>query len=159
MEFVSKSILLYQGEEIAMVDNNDFEMIVDSRDPNRTPMQWNNSTNAGFTQGTKTWLPINKNYKKVNVETIKAIPHSIFHQYKELTELRTHPTFIHGDFHSKAITENVIAFIRELWDQDTHVTVANIAATKVILDLTIFPNLPEKLHIVFVTSNSKYNIG
>lgn len=142
-----------------MVDNNDFTVIVDHRDPNRTPMQWNNSTNAGFTQGPKTWLPVHKNYKTVNVETIKATPRSIFHQYIELTKLRTHATLLHGDFHSKAITDNVIAFIRELWDHDTHITVANIAATNTTLDLSIFPNLPDKLHIVFVTSNSKYKIG
>lgn len=142
-----------------MVDNNDFETIVDSRDPNRTPMQWSNSTNAGFTEGTKTWLPINKNYKKVNVDAIKAIPNSLFHQYIELTKLRMHPTLLHGDLHSKAITDNVITFIRELWNYDTHITVANIAASNVTVDLSIFPNLPDNLHIVFVTSNSKYKIG
>lgn len=142
-----------------MVDNKDFTPIYDDRDHNRTPLQWDNSTNAGFTQGNETWLPIHKNYRTVNIETVKSSPNSIFNQYIQLTKLRTHPTFLHGDFHSKAITTNVIAFIRELLDYETHITVANIAATNTTLDLTVFPNLPDKLHIVFTTSNSKYKIG
>lgn len=142
-----------------MIDNNDFATIVDHRDPNRTPMQWDNSTNSGFTQGTQTWLPVHKNYKTVNVEVVKAIPDSIIHQFSELTSLRSNPTFLHGDFQSKAINDNVIAFVRKLEDHETFVSVANIGGTNATLNLTVFDNLPQKLKIVFVTSSSKFKIG
>lgn len=48
-----------------------------SRDNARTPMQWNATENAGFTTG-KPWLGINPNYTKINAESQKNDPHSIF---------------------------------------------------------------------------------
>ena len=39
---------------------------MENRDNSRTPMQWNNSTNGGFTEG-KPWFPVNPNYKDINV--------------------------------------------------------------------------------------------
>ncbi len=40
----------------------------DDRDPYRTPMQWNDNANAGFTSGNNPWLKVNDNYKEVNVK-------------------------------------------------------------------------------------------
>ena len=53
-----------------------------SRDNARTPMQWNESENAGFTTG-KPWLKVNDNYKTINVESEKANPESVLNFYKE----------------------------------------------------------------------------
>lgn len=58
-----------------------------SRDNARTPMQWDDSTNAGFTKGTP-WLAVNPNYKDINAKAEVANPSSVFHYYKKLISLR-----------------------------------------------------------------------
>ena len=73
----------YQGEEIGMTNTNiSWEDTLDpaglacgpqgyqqcSRDPERTPMQWSNQTNAGFSSASSTWLPVNQNYPWLNVQ-------------------------------------------------------------------------------------------
>lgn len=58
-----------------------------SRDNSRTPMQWNDSKNAGFSEGTP-WIGIPGNYKFINAETALKDKNSIFYHYKKLIELR-----------------------------------------------------------------------
>lgn len=58
-----------------------------SRDNARTPMQWNDGENAGFTTG-KPWLVVNPNYRQINVEAQKNDPNSVLHFYKKLISLR-----------------------------------------------------------------------
>jgi len=71
---------LYYGEEIGMTSNSD--------DPSkRTPMQWTNGTNAGFTTGGP-WEGINSNYTTNNVQTMGADTTSIFSWYKKLIRIR-----------------------------------------------------------------------
>jgi oligo-1,6-glucosidase len=53
-----------------------------SRDNARTPMQWNDSPNAGFTTGTP-WLPVNPNYRQINVAEAVDDPNSIFHYFRQ----------------------------------------------------------------------------
>ena len=92
--------ITYYGEEIGMTNTEiSWEDTVDpsgcncgidhyddrycSRDPERTPMQWNGmDANAGFSTAEKTWLPVNPNYKTVNVETEKLDP------YRDILTLR-----------------------------------------------------------------------
>lgn len=59
-----------------------------SRDPARTPMQWDDSKNAGFNKDAKPWLPINTNYKCINVKTERDLPRSHLNVYKQLVKLR-----------------------------------------------------------------------
>ncbi|MCP8617922.1 alpha,alpha-phosphotrehalase [Salirhabdus salicampi] len=58
-----------------------------SRDNSRTPMQWNDGKNAGFTKGTP-WIPVSKNYKDINAEKAVKDKDSVFYHYKKLIELR-----------------------------------------------------------------------
>lgn len=58
-----------------------------SRDNSRTPMQWNSSKNAGFSEG-KPWLSVNSNYNDINVEDSLRDQNSIFYHYKKLISLR-----------------------------------------------------------------------
>lgn len=58
-----------------------------SRDNARTPMQWNQEANAGFTSGTP-WIEVIHNYKDINVETSKQDEDSIYHHYRKLIKLR-----------------------------------------------------------------------
>jgi glycosidase len=63
-------------------------------------MQWDSSTNAGFTTNEKPWFSINPNYVDINVENAKNDENSILNFYKELLKLRkTHKAIIYGSFH------------------------------------------------------------
>lgn len=57
------------------------------RDNARTPMQWDDSENAGFTTGTP-WIEVNPNYKTINTKNQLADKDSVFHYYKKLIQVR-----------------------------------------------------------------------
>lgn len=94
-----------------------------SRDNARTPMQWDETENAGFTSG-KPWLHVNPNYKKaapgrkaVNVASEEKDPDSILSYYKKLTSLRKDPeyadTIVYGAFEPFMESESrLMAFYR-----------------------------------------------
>lgn len=63
-----------------------------SRDNARTPMQWSDRENAGFTTGTP-WLRVNPNYTAINVEKESQDPDSVLHFYKNLIALRKNPDY------------------------------------------------------------------
>lgn len=68
------------------------------RDNARTPMQWDDTSNAGFTTGTP-WLPVNPNYTTVNAGAELTDPDSVFAYYQKLIALRKqYPVFVDGDF-------------------------------------------------------------
>ena len=69
-----------------------------SRDNARTPMQWDDSPQAGFTEGTP-WLKVNPNYPEINAAGQMKDPESIYSCYKQLIRLRKeHPVFVDGRF-------------------------------------------------------------
>ncbi|NET37639.1 MAG: alpha-glucosidase [Cyanothece sp. SIO1E1] len=97
--------VLYYGEEIGMVDHLDIppekaqdKAVVSSddgelppsRDGARTPMQWDDSANAGFSFGKETdpWLPVNSNYPEVNVVSELQDEDSILNFYRHLLKVR-----------------------------------------------------------------------
>jgi oligo-1,6-glucosidase len=70
-----------------------------TRDNARTPMQWDSSTNAGFTTGAKPWLKVNPNYRRINAADEQSNPASILRYYQKLISLRkTNPSLIYGSF-------------------------------------------------------------
>ncbi|WP_102691801.1 glycoside hydrolase family 13 protein [Rummeliibacillus pycnus] len=69
-----------------------------SRDNSRTPMQWSDEENAGFTSGTP-WMSINPNYTKINVTKQQQDSHSILNYYKKMIQLRkTDEIFVYGQY-------------------------------------------------------------
>ena len=72
-----------------------------SRDNARTPMQWNDSHNAGFSEADP-WLPVNPNYKLINVHEQAERQDSVFNFYRQLIALRKDPdyreTLVWGEF-------------------------------------------------------------
>lgn len=69
-----------------------------SRDNARTPMQWDASPNAGFTEGTP-WIMVSPNYTELNAAEQLARPDSVFHFYQELIRLRhTHEIIVYGSY-------------------------------------------------------------
>lgn len=71
-----------------------------NRDEARTPMQWDTSPNAGFTEkGVKTWLPVTKGYEKINVAVEESNQDSLLNCFKRLLHLRKdHPALNAGTF-------------------------------------------------------------
>ncbi len=64
----------------------------------RTPVQWDDSPNAGFTTG-KPWLPVNPNYKTINAKAELLDGNSIFNHYRKLIAFRkSHPVAVYGDY-------------------------------------------------------------
>ena len=72
-----------------------------SRDNARTPMQWTTDANAGFTTGTP-WLPVNTNYRTINVAAEETDAGSVLNYYRRLTAVRKSPeyreVFTYGEF-------------------------------------------------------------
>jgi alpha-glucosidase len=104
---------IYQGEEIGMADvaiptqavRDPWEKNVPGlglgRDPERTPMQWDASENAGFTTG-EPWLPLSGDRKAVNVAIQHDAPHSMFSLYRALIALRRREAALAVGVHLKA---------------------------------------------------------
>lgn len=88
------------------------------RDNARTPMQWDDTLNGGFTKGNP-WLHVNPNYKEINVKAELADPNSIFYTYKKLIELRkTNEIVVWGDYELIENTaDEVFSYYRILNDQ------------------------------------------
>ena len=118
--------ILYYGEEIGMANNDPTRKedvkdpigqlgwpTVKGRDGERTPMQWNDGPNAGFTQGIP-WLPVPVSSKTHNVVAEKADPNSVLSFYKTVLALRhTNKALLDGDY--VALNEsdaNVYTYLR-----------------------------------------------
>jgi glucan 1,6-alpha-glucosidase len=85
-----------------------------SRDNARTPMQWDNGTHAGFTDGTP-WMKVNPNYKEINAAAQVGVPGSVFAYYQRLVALRKeYPVLTDGRFLMlMEKDEQVFAYVRE----------------------------------------------
>ena len=69
-----------------------------SRDNARTPVQWDDTENAGFTTGTP-WIGVNPNYTEINAKAETADENSVFHYYKKLIALRKqNPIMVYGKY-------------------------------------------------------------
>lgn len=160
---------LYNGEEIGMTDTmlTDISQIRDTmgswyyraivadmgvqpgealvraaemtRDKNRTPMQWSNRPNAGFSpEGVNTWLPVNLNYKEgINIREQEQNPDSLLNYYKRLLKVRKESAALkEGDYialHETA--QDYAAFLRNTAAQIVLV-VLNYSEKRIELDFS-----------------------
>ncbi|XP_013110943.2 maltase A3 [Stomoxys calcitrans] len=165
----------YMGEEIGMTDvwiswndtvdpsacnsNPDkYESL--SRDPERTPFQWSDAFQAGFSKANKTWLPISPLYREVNVEKERSNPLSHLNIFKQLHKLRGEPTMKHGKVEVKALKQNVLGVKRTLLKEFTYVTLMNIFNEVETFNLKeAFENIPEEMVYEVVTDKSKAKRG
>jgi len=160
---------LYNGEEIGMTDYmlTDINQVKDTmgswyyhaivtdmgvhpdeamqrtaamtRDKNRTPMQWSNKPNAGFSPADlATWLPVNPNYRDgINVRDQQHNPSSLLNYYKQLLQARkSSPALIEGEYISLDNTaKDYFAFLRKS-DEQTVLVILNFSAKKLELDFS-----------------------
>lgn len=91
---------------------------VKSRDNSRTPMQWNNKENGGFTTGTP-WLSVGESYRSINVEAALRDKDSVFYHYKKLIKLRKEYDLIaYGKYESLSKKHpQVYAYMRSFKEQ------------------------------------------
>jgi alpha-glucosidase len=118
--------IMYYGEEIGM-ENNDPARKEDVKDPigrtgwpqekgrdgERTPMQWNTATNAGFSKKTP-WLPVPASYQTHNVATESKDPNSVLNLYKKVLALRhSNQALLEGSYTAlNADDPNVMSYLR-----------------------------------------------
>ncbi|GEA32868.1 alpha,alpha-phosphotrehalase [Clostridium diolis] len=88
-----------------------------SRDNSRTPVQWDDSENAGFTKG-EPWIPVSSEYKRINVEQALKDEDSIFYHYQKLIRLRKDYEVISNGSIKFILEENnkVLSYVRNLGD-------------------------------------------
>ena len=144
---------IYQGQEIGMTnapffDINDYRDIETlsmyknfsplfgkkkmmskiqkmSRDHARTPMQWDNSLNAGFSKATP-WLKVNDNYHTINVKNNLENPNSLYYYYQKLLKLRQEEVFLLGTFIDRFPCHKTIFFYKRLYKGKEVIVVANM---------------------------------
>ena len=101
------------------------------RDNARTPMQWNDEANAGFTTG-QPWLPVNPNYTQINAQVALQDPDSVFWYYKKLIELRkSYAVFAQGDFTLLEENHPHLFVYQRCTEKEQILVVCNFAAQEV----------------------------
>ena len=101
------------------------------RDNARTPMQWNDEANAGFTTG-QPWLPVNPNYTQINAQAALQDPDSVFWYYKKLVELRkSYAVFAQGDFTLLEENHPHLFVYQRCTEKEQILVVCNFAAQEV----------------------------
>lgn len=113
-------------------DEKALEMIKrKSRDNSRTPMQWNDSKNGGFSEGNP-WIKLNDNYDSINVRESLDDKDSIYHFYQKLLQLRTNSDVAtDGDFKIVSLSDSdVFAYTRKL-NNKTMLVVGSFSDKKV----------------------------
>ncbi|MCI7814178.1 MAG: alpha-glucosidase [Lachnospiraceae bacterium] len=158
MNFMLKGLpFIYQGQELGMenikfnsIDDIDdisskdeYQVALDagcsteeamkavsmfSRDNARTPFQWDDSENAGFTTGTP-WLKVNPNHTTINLKAEQADENSVFHYYKKLIALRKDPEYKDVVVYGELIPfledrHNLMAYYRKT-DEKTLLVIGN----------------------------------
>ena len=115
---------MYYGDEIGMANvavppekiQDRFEKNVPGlgvgRDPSRTPMQWTDAPNAGFTP-TQPWLPVSDDYPVTNVQAEDSDPKSLLTLYRKLLQLRrNHPALVEGSYEPVTQSGDLLIYIR-----------------------------------------------
>ena len=178
---------IYQGDEIGMTnvayesmyDYNDVQTLnafkeflanggtaeaflpkahLSSRDNARTPVQWDNSNQAGFTTGTP-WLKVNPNYKEINVVQAVEDENSIFNYYRKLIQLRKrHEVLVYGDTeiidkpntkiyaYTRTLEDKQVLVVLNFSAENTEFQLPQNLAAKVEADKVMLSNYPVVPH-------------
>ena len=108
-----------------------------SRDNARTPMQWDASSQAGFSTGTP-WIGVNPNHKHINAAAQLGDPTSVFHHYRRVIALRhDDPVVAHGSFRMLVPEDDKLyAFVRTL-NGSQLLVLANFSSTTIDVSAVI----------------------
>ncbi|QGU96031.1 alpha,alpha-phosphotrehalase [Clostridium bovifaecis] len=122
-----------------------------SRDNSRTPMQWDNSINAGFTPG-KSWIGVNPNYTKINVAEQEQDINSVLSFYKKMISLkRENPIFTYGTYNLILEDhEQIFSYTRTL-NNEKVLVICNLTDSEAIYE---FKNLELKYNKLLLNNYS-----
>ncbi|HEY9575676.1 MAG TPA: alpha-glucosidase [Lachnospiraceae bacterium] len=105
-----------------------------SRDNARTPMQWDDSANAGFTNGNP-WIDVNPNYTKINAKEQLERKDSVFHYYKKLISLRKEYDIIVYGHYDLLLPEDENLYVYERsWEDKKMLVACNFSEETVAFD-------------------------
>jgi len=107
------------------------------RDNARTPMQWDSSSHAGFTEATP-WMKVNPNKETIHVNSQQSDPDSVLTYFKKMRAVRkSHPALVYGDYESfETGSENLFTFYRVM-GKEKYLIVLNFSAEKINLSSDI----------------------
>jgi oligo-1,6-glucosidase len=116
-------------------------LAVRSRDNARSPMQWNDSHQAGFTEGVS-WLSVNPNYVTINAAAAVADPDSVLAHFQKLIKLRhEHPVVAHGRFELLLPDDDQLWVVRRTLADQALLMIANCASMPATVPAGAIPDL------------------
>ena len=153
---VQSTGLYYSKLEQGMAHDDIMEIIwATARGNSRTPMQWSQAVNGGFTTGTP-WLAVNPNYQTINVEAQEEDPDSILNFYKEMIALRkSEDIFVYGTYdlvfedhkdiyaYTRTLGEKRVLILCNLTNKQTSI---NLDEITVLTDQLLLSNIPVEEH-------------
>ncbi|XP_046736448.1 alpha-glucosidase-like [Diprion similis] len=154
---------MYNGDELGMTDTYlTWEETVEpracsmtnttytkySRDPWRTPFQWDNTTSAGFSTNSTPYLKVNPNYLTVNLATEKEADFSHYNNIQQAIALRNTTVWREGTVDIEVIEDQVVGIARQLNGEKPIVVLMNWMNSSVTFDLdNYFDGLPDELSL------------
>ncbi|XP_054270575.1 probable maltase [Macrosteles quadrilineatus] len=130
-----------------------------SRDPERTPMQWDSSPSAGFSSNKTTWLPVNPDYWWLNVEKQKAADSSHLKVFQTLSKVRQDEVLLNGTTKVLAPDDDTLIILRTL-NSSYFALLINLGSELreyTTLDLALPSNVD--VQVVIVSENVEHKIG
>ena len=119
-----------------------------SRDNARTPMQWDDSANAGFTTGTP-WIKVNSNYKTVNAKQQTTDPDSVFSYYKELIRLRhENDIIVYGEYELLEPQNEEMFIYTRTWNNEQLMVLCNFTDKDVVIPAAVMAQIPADAQIL-----------
>ncbi|MTK84642.1 alpha,alpha-phosphotrehalase, partial [Turicibacter sanguinis] len=140
---VQSTGLYYSKLEQGMAHEDIMEIIwATARGNSRTPMQWDETVNGGFSSGTP-WLAVNPNYKEINVAQQLADEESILNFYKKMIQLKkSHDVFTYGEYDLTLDNHPAIYAYTRTLDHEQVLILSNLTDQEVAFEL-------EKMNLVF----------
>lgn len=151
--------ITYYGEEIGMGDilatnlNESYDVTTLL---SKSPMQWDNSSNAGFSEGSRSWLPTGSDYGTVNVDVQQTQPGSALTFYQELSLLRANELLLsRGWFCYLSTDSHFVVYTREMDGIDrVFLVVLNFGESSQLNLKDMISNIPSKVSIRLSTNST-----
>ena len=137
-----QDIAAINGYKKAIHNNEDMtefmrELTVFSRDNSRTPMQWDDTENAGFSD-VQPWLKVNENKNVINVQLQNSMPNSVLNHFRNLTKLRNESsTLVYGEYELLLPEHESLYAYTRTDDNNQYLIILNFSNSEQVFDLSM----------------------